>query len=356
MTDLSTTLNNIGLNPEQQKEIASWIASKSLNTKVPAEKITELFITRTEEAVAAQINTEMEFVEQFIEYLKSVTLADTSEIIPPPPGVPVEVLPIGYYPFKNMKHGAGHQKVSTIMGWGKRKDGNLTTLEMTAFGDDAIAKRNLITPFNIYDTVGSMNPEKKGAGPIKCSVHEDTNFDGNTITPSYLPVEIAERVRIVLSNYPVVALSDAKNNLSKLLQAEKNGKKTSSYVDQTDLKIIQVTIQDFQSGWGADAVREWGRYEVSDSTFTPSSSRKGMTVWVDPILARKIGAGKGSFVKIIGTLQKDSKGQYEEMSACGIVPIGILKPLIESAPDMSGKNSPVGNVSASESKVLNISL
>lgn len=354
--DINETLEILNLDENQRKEIKDWISTVALSTKLPTEKISEIFVNRTSEAIQAGLNTQFSF-DQFMEYLRSMVISDTTQIIPPPPGIPIEYIPFGFFPTKSRKYGNQEEPVSEMIGYGKLKPENpIEFTSMTAFGNDAILKRNQVTFFNLYQTFIAFDPKKKIPGMIKGSIHEDTKFDSNIVpTPGYLPPSIPERQKTILKNFPLVPLNMAAQNLSKLITSDKQGgKKSNPYPDTSDLKTIQVVIQEFQTGRQKSGV-EWGKLLVIDSSFVPTSSHKFFSVWIDPMIVRKAGTGPGSFVKILGILEFDSKQQYPQMTACSIIPNGPIKPLVEAPTNLGGQQQ-LTNTPSAAGRVVNISL
>ncbi len=347
---------SLGLTPEQIEENTSWINMLSIGTKVPPEEITNLFTNRVSEAIQAGVHKEFGY-EAFMEFVKSTVSGDVSQILPPPPGIPVEFMPFGYFPQRMSKFGTKVNLQSEIVGWGKLEDSKgIELASVLASGPNDIFKRNLINPFAVYSTLVAFDPKKKIQNIIRGFMHKESVFDSNVVNPDYLPQPLIERYKAVVSQYPVTTLANAPSNLSKLIQCDiGRGKKTNPFVDRTDLKIIQVVIKEFQSGRRDDGV-EWGRLEVTDSSFMSTPSHKAFTVWIDPSLVRKVGAGQGSFVKLLGTIEFDQK-QFAQMTACGIIP-EKLKPLIEQAPSLSGSGTtgPVSQEAAGASRIINIAL
>lgn len=346
---------NLGLTPEQIEENTSWINMLSIGTKVSADEITKLFSERVSEAIQAGVHKEFGY-ESFMEFVKSTVSGDVSQILPPAPGIPIEFMPFGYFPQRMSKFGAQANLRSDIIGWGKLEDSRgIETTTVSASGPNDIFKRNLINPFAVYSTLVSFDPKKKIQNMIRSYMHKETVFDSNVLNPEYMPVNLPDRYKAVVSQYPVTTLANSPSNLSKLIQSDTGrGKKSNPYVDRTDLKVIQVVIKEFQAGRREDGA-EWGRLEVTDSSFVSTPSHKSFTVWVDPSLVRKVGAGQGSFVKIIGTIEFDQK-QYAQMTACSIIP-EKLRPLIEQAPSLSGNTTgPITQEAAGASKVINIAL
>ncbi len=342
---------NLGLTPEQISEYKDWISSLSMRTKVSADEIEKLYVERVSEAVQARLNEQFEF-ESFMEYIKSIVTGDTMKILPPLPGIPIHFMPFGYFPKRPTRK---EEQQSEIIGWGRLEEKSpmeITTL--TASGPEAMLKRTMIEPCEIYDTVVSFNPEKKAQGMIRAFMHKDTEFNNNKVAT---PMSIEDRYKTIVTQYPVTTLANASNNLTKLIQFDlRNKKKSPPYPDRTDLKVIQVTIHGFQSGRRDNGI-EWARYEVTDSSFTPTPNHKAFTVWVDYELAKKIGAGEGSFVKFLGTIEYDMNQQFCQMTACAIFP-EYKVPLVEQAPALGGSGQSNMYASATDTahKVFNINL
>lgn len=357
-------LETLGFSPDEIAKIQTWISTTSMGSKVPAEKIGEKFLGRAKESVDAGLRNELQ--AGFIGYVMSCTLSDITFLIPPPPGIALEYMPFGYYPTRTRKGkgGSGNELTSSIVGFGNlEKKGEWAVTQMDGFGEEMVMKRNCLKPFNIYDTVISFDPKKRKGISIHGYMHkEDTKFDGNIINPENVPQSIEDRYRLALSQFPLVTLLDASNpnNLSRLLQSDKaGGLKSKPFPDNLDIKVVQVSIADVKFGKGDSEKggREWAQFSVTDSTFIPTQERKTFNVWVDPQLVRVIGCGKGSYVKLFGTLQKDQKGVHTEMSCCAIIPIK-LAPLVESPADLSGTptGTPSANTMVAADRVVSMSL
>lgn len=340
---------NLGLTPEQIDEYKSWISSLSMRTKVSVEEIEKLYVERVSEAVQARLNEQFGF-EPFMEYVKSIVTGDTMKILPPLPGIPIQFMPFGYFPKILTKK---EELRSEIIGFGKLENNNpmeITTI--SASGPDAMLKRGMLDPCEMYDTVISFNPEKKTPGMIRAYMHKDTEFNNNKVNT---PSSITDRYKTVVAQFPITTLANASNNLTKLVQFEqRNNKKSNPYPDRTDLKVIQVTIHGFHSGRRDNGI-EWSRYEVTDSSFTPTPNHKAFGIWIDADLARKIGAGEGSFVKFLGTIEYDMNQQYTQMTACAIFP-EYKVPLVEQAPALGSGQAGYAFEPAAAHKVYNINL
>jgi hypothetical protein len=345
----------LALTPEEIADLNGWFSNVAGTTKIPLTQITEFFESRTEESIAA-IGLENVTKEQFLEFVKSAVMSDAQLVLPPPPGVHIITAPLGWFPTKSRNLGPNKiEKMSEIIAYSMMEGTPLTTTSMMAFGDEATLIRNDIDPMHIYDTVVSFNAEKKQQGFIKCSIHKETKFNGNQIQAPGFPANIKAMEKYVLSQYPTVPLGKASTNISKLIHTTKgqgsSAKTSKPFPDSTDLKVIQVRITDFISGIRKDNI-EWGKFSVVDSTFIPTINHKSFNVWVDPMLARRVGAGKDSFVRMIGTLQHDQNQQFIEMNCCAII-VDRLVPLVETVANMSGiPIGPVTNVPTATTKVL----
>lgn len=342
----------LGLTPDEITGLNGWFSDVAGTTKIPLTQIVEFFETRVDESMSAFGGLENITKELFLEFVKSAVMSDAQLVLPPPPGIPIHIMPLGWFPTKSRNLGPNKvEKMSEIVAYATMEGTPLTTTSMMAFGDEATLTRNDIDPLHIYDTVVSFNAEKKQQGLIKCSIHKETKFNGNQIQAPGFPANFESIKKYVLSQYPTVPLGKASANISKLIQTTKNNKTSKPFPDSTDLKVIQVRITDFSTGPRKDGI-EWGKFSVVDSTFIPSNNHKTFNVWVDPMLARKVGAGKDSFVRMIGVLQHDMNQQFIEMNCCAIIPDRIV-PLVETVNNMSGM--PVGtvtNVPTATNKVL----
>lgn len=349
------TAKNLSLDSNQVVELNGWVSNVALSTKVPSEEIKNFFVNRTSEAITAGLNTQLT-MDQFLEFVKSHVMSDTMSILPPPPGVPIELLPFGYYAGRPRTSGNKTEWISQIIGWGKLADTGLSVASIMAYGAEAMLKRNSLNPFNVYNTIVAHNADKRTANLINGSIHKDTIFDGNIVKSANFPHSLQDIYRNILAQYPIVPLGSASANISRLLQTDKRGgTKSKPFPDSTDIKIIQVRIVDWITGRRKDT-SEWATYKVLDSTFMPQTNHKNFNVWIDPALARKVGAGIGSYVKLLGTLEHDMNQQFIEMNCCAIIPDKIV-PLVETTANLGGNASGlVTNVPAATGKVLNISL
>ncbi len=353
MTNFEETTKSLSLEENQVHELTSWINNISLSTKVPADKIKELFVDKTGEAITAGLQND-QTLDMFLEFVKSHVMSETMQILPPPPGKSIELMPFGYFAARPGAKGTKQEPKGEIMAWGKLEDTGVSVASIMAFGNESLLKRAMIEPCEVYKTVIGFNPEKRTANLIRGSIHKETAFDGNKIDSPNFPKTIATRWQNIIANYPLIPLSKASVNISRLIQSDKaRGQKSRPFPDSTDLKVIQVRITDVMFGRRISDQAEWCKISVVDSTFMPQTNHKAFSVWFDPMLARKIGAGKDSFVKIIGTLQHDMNQQFIEMNGCAIFP-EKLSPLVETAQDLSGAS--VSNIPAGMSKPLNIAL
>jgi len=354
MSNFEETIKTLGLDENQAHELTNWTNSLSLGTKVPADTIKEFFVEKTAEAISAGLQNDQS-LEMFLEFVKSHVMSETMQILPPPPGKPIEIMPMGYFAARPGTKGTKQEPKGEIVAWGKLEDTGVSVVSLMAYGNEALLKRNMIDPWDVYQTVIAFNPEKRMANLIKGSVHKETAFDGNKIDSPNFPKTITARFQNALANYPLIPLSKTSTNISRLIQTDKaRGQKSRPFPDSTDLKVIQVRITDVQFGRRLSDQGEWCKISVVDSTFVPQTNHKAFSVWFDPMLARKIGAGKDSFVKIMGTLQHDMNQQFIEMNGCAIIPDKLV-PLVEQAHDLSG-GANVSSTPAGTMKPLNIAL
>lgn len=358
---MNDTLDQIGMDETEKAAHEKWVNELALSSRVEKEKIDTIFTEEATDAVANKLNDSLS-KDDFNNYLRSVTIGKVGHILPPPPGIAIKTMPIGFYPQRMRKTAGGKQEpASEIVCWSKLENGGVELSMITAYGPEAMLKRNSIIPYTVYDTVFGHDSKKKRAGIIKGSVHVETSFDGNLINPEFMPATIQERQNLVVSiltrSAPVVPLYVANTYLSHLTQTDLgNNKKSNPYVDNTDMRCVQVTINEIQIGRQGTTGLEFCRLTVTDNTFTITGNHKGMNVWIDPQILRKLNIGKGSFVKLIGTLAMDNKGQWAEMSACSVIPI-VSKPYIEEASNLAGTNPGlISDNQSTEDRLMRMSL
>lgn len=92
-------------------------------------------------------------------------------------------------------------------------------------------------------------------------------------------------------------------------------------MDRTDFRIIQVALINIKTGRPRASLLEWGVLEVTDGNFLPALEHKAFNVWCDPTLISKTGIEKGSYAKIIGTIELDCREKYPQLTACSIIPV-----------------------------------
>ena len=354
-------LDLLGMSDAEKAEQTKWFNELAISSRVELEKIENIFNTQAKDAIDNKLHESMD-KDSFLKYLQSVTIGDVGHILPPPPGISIKPMPIGYYPQKMRKGAGGKQEAtSDIICWSKLEAGGAELTKMTAYGPEAILKRNSILPFSVYDTKFAHDPKKKTPGIILGSVHPETSFDGNVINPDFVPPTIQERQNLIVSvltrQVPIVPLYIANTYLSHLKQTDQgNNKKSNPFVDNTDIRCIQVTINDIQVGRQPSTNLEFCRLTVTDNTFVITGGHKGMNVWIDPQLPRKLNCGKGSFVKLLGTLAMDGRGQFPEMTACSLIPI-VSKPYIEEASNLAGSNPGlISDNQSTEQRLMRMSL
>ena len=331
-------LATLGLDANQSEELVRWIGERALLTRIDQEEIKTMFTTRVKEAVEQGLGKVLGKAE-FIEYVKSTVISDASNVIPPAPGKEIVFMPIGMYPRRMRKFGNKEDVQCEIVGWGKMGEGQAEITSMMVYGSETIQKLNTLKPYTAYNTVIGIDLKKKQMGFIRGSVHKDTLFGENVATPDWLPATVQERQAMVVTRLatmnPIVALGTANSHLSRLKTTEKSpGVRGKPFVDNLDFKVIQVTINDVTNGRQKSGL-EWGSLKVGDSSFVPTHDHKGFNVWCDIGLIRTVGAGIGSYVRIIGSLAFDKSQKYPEMTACSIVPITLV-PYKEQAPNLSG--------------------
>jgi len=347
-------LATLSLDASQSEELVRWIGERALLTRIDQEDIKNMFSARVKEAVEQGLGKVLGKAE-FMEYIKSTVISDASNAIPPAPGTDITFMPIGMYPRRMRKLGNKEDVQCEIVGWGKMDGGQAEITTMMCYGAEAALKLNTMKPYTPYKTVIGIDLKKKQQGMIRGSVHKDTFFGENVATPDWLPATVAERQAMIISllarQTPIVTLGTANSHLSRLKTVEKSpGVRGKPFVDNLDFRIIQVTINDVSVGRQKTGL-EWGSLKVGDSSFVPTSDHKGFNVWCDAGLIRAVGAGIGSFVRIVGSVAFDNKQKYPEMTACSIAPITLV-PYKEQAPDLSGARAGQGIVESGSAQDL----
>jgi hypothetical protein len=212
-----------------------------------------------------------------------------------------------------------------IIGWGKIEDGCLELCILKASGAENMLKVNNLVPYRFYETVITFDPKKKVEGLIRGSLHQDTRFEGNTVEPLNLPTTISERQKFIEAHIskisPIVKLAEAYKRISNLISVEvAPNTLCKPFVDRTDFRIIRVAIVGIRTEKMNASLLERGVLEVIDGSFLPTLEHKAFNVWCDPALILKTGVEKGSYVKIIGTIEFDCREKYAQMTACSIIP------------------------------------
>lgn len=292
------------------KEINNWMNSLSNETRVEIDIIKKIWLNHEEEVKNMPLHDNLK-TEEITEYLKALVTSDISRILPPPPSTPITFMPIGYYP-RRMSRGKPY---CLVIGWGKIEDGGVELCILTADGAKNMLKVECIIPYTTYETVIAFDPQKNKIGMIQGSLHQNTVFDSNTVEPPYLPITIHERQKFIIEHItkqePIVKLAEADKHLSQLT--------IPPFRDITDLRVIQVVIAEVRKGKMRNG-KEWCVLEVIDGSFLPKLEHKAFNVWCDPALILKTGLEKGSYVKIIGTIEIDCMEKYPQMTACSIIP------------------------------------
>ncbi len=300
--------------PKLDKEIENWMNMISSRTRVEIEIIRKIWLDHEEEAKNNRLYENLNN-EEMMNYLKAIVISDIAKILPPPPTTLITFMPIGFYPRRMSRFRNKHVPYCDVMGWGKIEDGGVELCILNARGTDNMLKVEGIVPYLTYETVILFDSQKKNAGIIQGSMHQNTVFDSNIVNPSYLPNTIPERQKFIIEHImkqqPTVKLAEAGKHLSRFT--------TPPIRDITDLRIIQVIITEVRTGRQENG-KEWCVLGVTDGSFIPSLEHKAFNVWCDPVLILKTDVKKGSYVKIIGTIEFDCLGKYPQMTACSIIP------------------------------------
>jgi len=296
------------------KEINNWMNYLSTQTRVEIETIKRIWLNHEKEVKNKDLHDNLT-TEEITDYLKAIVISDISIILPPPPDTPITFMPIGYYPRRMRWLRSRYEPYCEVIGWGNIKGSGLELCILKAYGSENMLKVENIVPYITYETVIEFDPKKQVKGLIQGGLHQNTIFDSNTAEPPYLPVTIHERQKFMIEHIakqePIVKLAEAGKHLSQFT--------IPPIRDITDLRIIQVMIAEVWKG-KIENGKEWCVLEVIDSSFLPKLEHKAFNVWCDPALKIKTGVERGSYVKIIGTIEFDCMEKYPQMTACSIIP------------------------------------
>ena len=328
-------IEELNLEGDNKDSLIDWRNNFLSSTKIDGDEFDAL-LTKSHEEEKTMIET-MD-IGTYMQYLQSIVVAASEQLLPPVPGTLINVMPIGRFPpnVDNKK-----QITADTLVWVMREGVDKPEAgKLKAWGAERVAQRDVMQLFNEYLTEVNYNPQRQTEGTFNGSHHENTNFT-EPVSEGAFPATLQERIASVMGTYPHITLaqSRAKENISRLMQSDLgNGKKTNPYVNKNDLKVIQVTIRDVNFGINDQTGMEWCSVSVVDSTFVPTQNHKGMTVYMDPFLVRSQGTGPGSFVSILGNTKFDKNGEHVLMNGCALI-VHKQSPLVEETKNLGGANT-----------------
>lgn len=321
----------------------AWLNEQAATNEVPIEKMTAWYDASVIELKDIGLDKAFggEDNEQFTDAVRAAVRGRLQENISVPP-TEFEIMIVGPYPERPVNK----NKVQEYVAYVSLDGGPPENASVSAWGDDDVALSETVEYLGAYKTGFSYFPQDKQPGRFKLTIQPATILDA-TSKCDFLGDNYEARLDLLRQSVPHVKLNEAGHNTSSLIRS-KNDK---TYPDSLDIKKIIVQVEAFSDGIDKNG-KHWARYSVIDGTFQSTIKNRTYTVWVDFALAKRIGAGKGSYLEIYGMIQND-RDNTTNMSACFIHPLAI-KPMEVQESQMQ-KDQAGGNVqvpSAPQIKVV----
>ena len=310
---------------ELTKDDNNWIATQTAEFDREPGEVEAMYTKVHTELTDAKLNEAIP-AEEFIAVLRGGVLGKLQAEVTAPP-TEFESMIIGHYAPKNRKGNLICDMVAMMA-----LPGGVPEMAIATAWNTDCENRKQYGKLAAVKTGFTYFANDKTDGRYNVTVQRKTDMLAESDI-TWVPGDYNDRLKMLQENVPLITLGEAASKTSRIISSG-----DWQFPDILDLRRVRVNVVDYKDGAKADGL-EWGRYSLIDMTFKGNEKKRSFTGWVDPVIARRAGAGPGSYIEAYGIVTTNMGDGSPEMNVCFVHPL-MVKPM-ESATSQIQKDAPV---------------